>query len=282
MNGMSSARRGLVFGMVLGTVASVIVPVLLNFTTTVPAQISFCIGLVGTVLTALIGACVLFTDRFESLEKAVTDSADWKTMPEPADLVIATTGHLVDLRAASGRHSEFFWTAALSAMRQAERAACDAANGLVTCTQDEEIYLVAEALRLTETSVSAIAARGASWWTRPEADVYWRAYEKAAAELDIRRVFLLESGLTEEVRGTLDRHAAMGMKTYWISRDRVPRPLQAPIVLFDDSLLHRPAGSRTDGHEQVSFTRDPWQLRQARINFESILNLRGIERWPRT
>lgn len=279
----SPSRRGLLLTLT-GVVVAVGVAILLRLTTSLDAQVAFAIGLVGTILTVLLRIYALFMDRFEALERSLIDSAQLRAltaMPEVERLVVDITKHLSGLQASTAPHSKFFWKYAVSTLTESEEHACDAANGLVTSTQEDEIYLVRDALKHTQRTVSAIAARGPSWWAKPEADAYWEAYGRAAKSgLSIKRVFLVDDPNDDDVRRVLERHHSLGMETYCIAKTRVPERFRTPAVLFDDSLLHRPAGSMSAGREQVSFTRNARELAVARAHYEAIISLSETKRWP--
>jgi hypothetical protein len=213
---MSSSRRGLLLT-VGGVVIAVGLAVLLKFTTSLSGQVAFGVGLVGTMLTMLLRIYALLVDRFEGLERSLIDSTQLRaltTMPEVERLVVDITKQFSALGASDVRHAAFFWGSATSALVDAEERICDAANGLVTCTQEDEIYLVRDALKHTRVAVSAIAARGPSWWMKPEADAYWEAYGQAAKSgLRIKRIFVVDNPIDDTVRRVLDRHHALGMET---------------------------------------------------------------------
>jgi hypothetical protein len=276
-------RRVLVLT-ITGVVIAVAMAILLKFTTSLSAQVAFAIGLLGTLITVLLRVYALLMDRFEALERSLIDSTQLRAltgMPDVERLVVDITKHFSALNASEAPHARFFWDYAMSALTEAEEHTCDAASGLVTCTQEEEIYLVREALKYTRQTVSAVAARGPSWWAKPEADAYWEAYGSAAkGDMSISRVFIVEDSLDDNMRRVLDRHHALGMETLYVSRDRVPERFRAPIVLFDNSLLHRPARSLSTGREHVSFTRNGRELVVARAHFEAITSLPDTKRWP--
>ncbi len=276
------SRRGLLFTLA-GVVVSIALAVILRYTTSATAQVAFAIGLLGTMLTLFLRAYSLFIDRFEALERSVIDAAQLRaltTMPDVERLVVDITKYFTGLNSSQAGHAAFFRDYARSVLAEAEERVCQANTGVVSCAQDDEIYLVRDALRHTRGKVSAIAARGVSWWSKPEADAYWEAYGRAAADgLSIERVFLVDGPVDQGVQRVLDRHLALGMKTYYVQRDRIPERFRTPIVLFDDTLLHRPAGLSSPGGEHVSFTRNVKELALAEAHFDYVIRMPETQRW---
>lgn len=125
----------------------------------------------------------------------------------------------------------------------------------------------------------AVAARGPEWWAKPEADVYWTVYGNAAQRLSIRRVFLVQGPLNEDIQNVLDRHVSLNMETFWTDIQQVPVRLRNPIVLFDGKLLHRTSSNWRLGTEQVDFTDSIRQLEEAQAQFNAILALPTTQKW---
>lgn len=278
-----SSRREIGIGVVCGTALSIALSVVLLATTSLTSQVGFMITLTGVVLSALLGACVAFANRLDQLDALVLEGTRLRTLSEMPDVREKVARLIVDLEAIEakgGRRAGFFWEAALVALDEASRSVSGIANGVASCISEHEIQYIDRALRHTKKNVTAIAARGHEWWEDPEADVYWTTYEMAARRLSIRRVFLIDGGLSEQITKVLDRHVASGMETFWTPIDQVPARLRRPVVIFDDKLLHR---LTTDPHLDagyVSFTDSARELEEAKAQFTAIMSLPATRQWP--
>jgi hypothetical protein len=278
--------KSIALGTGLGAVLSVVLAVILLVATGVNGQIAFLTALDGTILSSLLGVGLAFGQRLDDIERKILDGSKLRAL---AGLPAAET-HVVDLAkglavvaSAEGGQRGLFWQASMQALEDAAESVRSVAEGVVCCSSQDEIFYVEKALIETTRCVDAVAARGLEWWTRPEADVYWSAYVRAAKRLVIRRIFVVDEPPSETLANVLDRHVSAGMHAYWILKARVPQRLHRPIVLFDDKLVHRSTSSSKLGSEGVDFTRVPRDIAEARGQFDAILALPATEKWaPRT
>lgn len=150
------------------------------------------------------------------------------------------------------------------------------ARGSTLCrSPEEELRLVEMALSATSGTVKAVASRGLSWWSHPESDSYFRAYERHAERLEITRIFILPLADFDAMRPILERHHDAGIETYALDREQIPPGRRRGIVLFDSSLLHRIVRESDDDEEVIEFTAVSDDIRRAEEYYNYLLGLAG-------
>lgn len=163
------------------------------------------------------------------------------------------------------------------------------ASGIFRCAdRHEEMRLIRYALTDSTKSLKAVAGLGLDHWRTPEFQEYFDVYLEFATSLKQQRVFLVTQ---EEMKDPvmlrlLERHAEAGVETVAFDKTALSEERRRPIVLFDDALLllHGPAATKTG--LDVHFTDDYLAVREAREDFESLLQF-GQRRpemilWPPT
>jgi hypothetical protein len=271
---------------VLGTAGSVILAVVTSLTVSESNQIAFMVGTVGTVLGAIIGVGLTVGARLDELERQRIEVADLRAlvdMPEVEREFVASIRNLKKIEDKEGEFSRMYWGHALNSLREGTDRLSALSEGRFTCSSLQEIYFVREALMSTRTEVCAVAARGPAWWLKPEADAYWRVYAEAAERISITRIFLGDPTSNLDLQKILNRHADLGMTTYWIASNLVPDALRAPTVIFDRGLLHSTfLGRSIDEAHDVEFTTEVRAVERAYTNFRVILSLEGTQEWRPT
>lgn len=266
-----------------GTVASAALAVIASLTVSESSQVAFLVGCTGTLLGAVLGVGVTVHERLDELDRRRVEAAQLRAlveMPEAEREIVELTARLKDVHGAAGAYGELLWQTAVNALRDTRDQVTGLAGGRLTCSRRHEVYVVRDALKTTRHAVCAVAARGPDWWLAPEADGYWRVYAEAAERISITRVFLVDTAGTPEVRAVLDRHAALGMRTFTIPTRHVPAALRTPIVVFDDGLLHRSfLDGSIDDRREVEFTTDGREIARARQDFDLILSLPQTSEW---
>jgi hypothetical protein len=264
------------------TLLSVVVTVALSVLTDATRQLQIAIGLV-TILTGLALAFLPeVLERIGNIESEASNvTANLAEMREL--LVSATPLHQVRLlrneidkiiTAAIGVQAGNEFLGA-RARELASRFAADlqqTADGTLKLAGSDELRCVRLALKNAQHSVHAVAARGMSWWQTNEGDAWFRAYIENAERLKIVRVFILEKEEYETVDVLLAKHAAAGMETWAVLRDRVPVWFRHAVVIFDNDLIHRDSSqwSPEAGAGPV-LTNDRELVSQAIEGFDAIL-----------
>jgi len=276
------AAQTILASTVAGTAASVVLAVITSITVTESSQIAFLVGCSGTLLGAILGVGVTVNDRLDELDRRRIEAAKLRSlaeMPEAELEVVELTRCLKHVYDAESQYASLLWHIAVNALQDAREQMTTLAGGRFTCSRRQEVYVVREALTSTRTEVCAVAARGPVWWVNPEADGYWRVYAEAAKRIPITRVFLADAQ-TPELRSVLDRHAALGMRTFSIPIQYVPAALRVPIVVFDDGLLHHSYLDGTiDDRREVEFSTDSREIAKARQDFRLIMSLPQVAEW---
>jgi len=275
-------RGVLVAGTVLGGIFSVVLAVVMMYTSSVANQLALLIGLTGVLLSALVSTAVTLAERLDSIETSRIEAAELRalaSMPQAEKQIVEITKCLSVVRNLDDQYAQFFWDSAIGALQRTHLRVTSYAGTSVPCTTQDEIYYVRRALALTRDRVSAIAARGPEWWLQPEADVYWQAYRDAASRLAITRIFLVHEPLQPEMTDVLERHSKLGMKTFTAPLKSVPMGLRTPIVIFDEGLLHRTSVHFDGVGHRVEFTADEQAITTAKADFHTIAKLPGTKQW---
>jgi hypothetical protein len=276
-------RRILFSGAGLSTTLSLILAVALASATSTNTQIAVVIGLLSTLIGLTITAYVAIEEHLTRINEARIGALPLQRLLAIPDLE-ETLVRLVESTAETNSgHGPFLQSLARETIEDACERVANISDGVVRCAADDELRLVRRALEHTERRVIAVAARGTDWWSRPEADVYWRAYGQAAQRLDITRIFVIRDGTEHEMQQVLTRHHRLGMKTLTVRADEAPPDRIRALVVFDDALLHRHAPRReleADGYH-IEFTDRADDIVRAQETFNVLLDL-AVEWHPST
>jgi hypothetical protein len=256
------------------TLASILLSIALVLFTSVNAQVAVIVAFTPLILS--LGFAAYSAIR---LELADVDSRRFGSLPLQQltglpDLEPSIVSMVGDTSTIKQNRGPFMFQLATEQAQQAAKSIREIADGGHICASEEELRLVRLAVAYTERRIRAVAARGASWWERPEADAYWHAYEAAAKRLEIMRVFVVrpdeDSRVLERV---LERHAKAGMKTFVVDSARIPEHHLRPLVIFDERLIHRhPDREQQDGRFRVEFSDRPEDLLAAEETFRVVFD----------
>jgi hypothetical protein len=268
-------RRLLYITSVIVTLASIILSVILIVFTTVDVQVGVIVGFTPLILSlgyASYSAIRLQIAEVDDRRFGSLPLQQLTSVPELEHAIVSIVG---DTAAIKNNHGGLMFRLATEQADDAAKYIRDIADGTHICTSDDELRLVRMALEDTKRRVRAVAARGAAWWERPEANAYWHAYEAAAHRLEITRVFIVYPGEDNVIlERVLERHARAGMKTFVIDAGHIPEHHIRPLVLFDESLIHRQAGGdRAVGTFRVEFSDRPEDLLAAEESFRVIFDI---------
>lgn len=257
------------------TVLTIIASVLVAIETNLAIQVSILLGLASTGLTLGFTGFALLREQLSRLDRRRIGALPLQRLLALPRLEPTIVRVVEQCSVVAEHHNPFMLSVAIDAVEAAAARVAGIADGAVVCAQTDEYVLVHRALEQTTERVRAIAARGTEWWETPDADIYWRLYEKAAKRIKITRVFLISSHEDEDrLERVLSRHRRAGMETYVLSRDRVPPNRCRPIVIFDDALVHKSYTSLDeDAGAQVLFTDREADLSEAEAAFDTILGL---------
>lgn len=257
------------------TVLTIIASVLVAIETKMAIQVSILLGFASTGLTLGFTGYALLREQLAQLDQRRIGALPLQHLLGLPRLEPTIVRVVEQCSAVAEHHSPFMLSVAVDAVEAAAARVAGIADGAVVCAQADEYILVHRALEQADKRVRAIAARGTEWWETPDADVYWRLYEKAAKRLKITRVFLISSHEDEDrLERVLNRHRRAGMETYVLPLDRVPPNRCRPIVIFDDALVHKSYTSlEPDAGAQVLFTDRQADISEAEAAFETILGL---------
>jgi hypothetical protein len=268
-------RRLLYVTSAIVTLGAIVLSIMLIIFTSLAVQVAVIVGFTPLILS--LGFAAYSTVRIELSE---VDARRFGSLPiqqlttlteiEPS--LVSVVGDAARIKRARG---PFMMQIASEQVQQAAKGIREIADGGFICTSEDELRLVRLAVSHTARRVRAVAARGASWWERPEADAYWHAYEEAAGRLDITRVFIVrpdeDSAVLERV---LARHARAGMKTFVVDAARIPKHHNRPLVIFDEGLIHRhPDHDQIGGDFRVEFSDRPEDLLAAEETFRVVFDL---------
>lgn len=274
-------KKILISGIVVSTIISIILALVLATTTSIKGEIGVLLGIMGTILGMMITFSYAVESRLQEIDAKRFSSDSMRNIvqiPECEADLANTVDALVGMRT---RQDGFFKRLAHETLREMSDRIGEIKEGVVRCDPLDEVRLVRLALDNTNSTVRAIAARGIEWWDTPEAEMYWIAYSQAAKRLKVERIFVVDSIDGDSVRRLLDRHSAYGMSTYYILRKNLPPHNQAPLVLFDDFLLHRHAEkNEVDSGFRIEFTDRSEAIESAGALFE--MTKLAATPWPAT
>jgi hypothetical protein len=257
------------------TLAAVVLSIILVIFTSLDVQVAVIVSFTPLILS--LGFAAYSAIR---IELAAVDSRRFgalplqqlTTLPEIEPSIVRVVDDAARIKQNRG---PFMLQVASEQAQQAAKSIREIADGGHICTSDDELRLVRLAVAHTQRRVRAVAARGASWWERPEADAYWHAYEEAANRLEITRVFIVRPDEDNVVlERVLARHLRAGMKTFVVDAGRVPEHHIRPLVIFDENLIHRQPEYDQPGRTfRVEFSDRPEDLLAAEETFRVVFDL---------
>jgi hypothetical protein len=239
-------------------------------------QISLLVGLVAMLIGVVLTALYAFAHRLDEIDERRISVQPLQELYKVPYLERPLVRIVKAVASTDDKRTDFLKHRTTKAVEHFSRIVTDMANGAFVCSsQDEELDLVKGALASTDQEVRAVASRGADWWSKPGADVYFQAYGDEARRLAITRIFLIRKDELELVRPVLARHCETGIRTYALDLEQVPESRQGGLVLFDRTLLHR-AAPRREGMsdcQDVEFTDLPEEIDRAEDDFDFLLKL---------
>jgi hypothetical protein len=257
------------------TLAAIILSLLLVIFTSVRVQVAVIVTFTPLILSLGFAAYSAIRVELAEVDSRRFGSLPLQQLTTLVDLEPSIVGIVGDAARIHQSRGPFMLQLATEQAQQAAKSIREIADGGHICTSNDELRLVRLAVARTQRRVRAVAARGASWWERPEADAYWHAYEEAAGRLDITRVFIVRPDEDRVVlERVLARHAKAGMKTFVVDAARVPKHQIQPLVIFDESLIHRhPDHDQLSGTFRVEFSDRPEDLLAAEETFRVVFDL---------
>jgi hypothetical protein len=222
------------------TLAAIVLSIILVTFTSLDVQVAVIVSFTPLILSLGFAAYAAIRIELAEVDARRFGSLPLQQLTTLAELEPSIVSVVGDAARIKQNRGPFMLQVAAERTQQAAKSIREIADGGHICTSEDELRLVRLAVAHTKRRVRAVAARGASWWERPEADAYWHAYEEAAHRLEITRVFIVRPDEDNVVlERVLARHLRAGMKTFVVDAESIPEHHIRPLVIFDDSLIHR-------------------------------------------
>ncbi len=268
-------RRLLYVTSAVVTLAAIVLSIVLVVFASLNVQVAVIVGFTPLILSLGFAAYAAIRIELAEVDTRRFGSLPIQQLTTLAELEPSIVSLVGDAARIKQNRGKFMLQLAAEQAQQAAKGVREIADGGHICTSDDELRLVRLAVANTQRRVRAVAARGASWWERPEADAYWHAYEEAASRLAITRIFIVRPDEDNvALERVLARHARAGMKTFVVDADRIPKHHIRPLVIFDESLIHRhPDSDEVGGRFRVEFSDRPEDLSAAEETFRVVFDL---------